>query len=126
MRITYINILQRKRLIAEDMQKVAKFMYDNPTIVKLDLCYNDFGDDGLAFLVDEYLTQPNNLKHLNIASCNITWVGMSKLCDAADTMKSLETLIITGNKMGSEVKLSCLCIVTCIEIFRITIIIIII
>lgn len=85
------------------MEKVAAFMKNNPDIVKLDLSYNDIGDKGIEFLVDGYLVEAATLKHLNIMSCSLTWEGTKKLCDAADSLTSLEVLRINGNKIGPEV-----------------------
>lgn len=84
------------------MHKVSQFLCQHPEIVKLDLCYNDIGDDGVEILVDEYLSKENNLDYLNLMSCDIGWVGMEKLCSASETIK-LRTLRVNGNKLGVEV-----------------------
>lgn len=84
------------------MHKVAEFLLDHPEVVKLDLCYNDIGDEGAVILAEEYFSEENNLEHLNLICCDIGWVGMEKLCSAADTMK-LKTLRVNGNPLGVEV-----------------------
>lgn len=84
------------------MEKISNFLVNHPEVVKVDLCYNNIGDEGIETFVKIYLSRSNNLVHLNLASNDITWQGMEYLCSASDTIK-LKTLRINGNKLGTQV-----------------------
>lgn len=102
-----INLLSfRARIQDADMYKISNFLCTYPEIVKLDLCYNDIGDEGIEILVDRYLSEENNLTYLNLLGCNITWKGVQFLCQSCRTLK-LKTLRLNGNKLGSEVCFLC-------------------
>lgn len=86
------------------MEQISKFLGDHPEIVKLDLCYNDIKDKGLAQLVLRYLRFENNLKYLNLIGCDLTGKSMRYFWKCAKTFK-LTTLRVNGNKLGIEVKI---------------------
>lgn len=90
------------------MVKVSKFLVDHPEIVKLDLCYNNIGNKGLAQLVLLYLRYENNLQHLNLVGCDLTGKAMRYFCKCPTTFK-LKTLRVNGNKLGREVINTCNC-----------------
>lgn len=87
---------------ADDMYIVSYFLSQHLEIVKLDFCYNNIGDEGIKILVDEFLSRENNIRHLNLISCSIGWVGMKHLSSIASTLK-LTTLRMNGNKLGGPV-----------------------
>lgn len=86
------------------MNTVAYFLLYHSNINKVDLCYNNIGNCGVATLVDVYLCQNPPLEYLNLIGCNIEWQGMERLCSVAENL-SLKTLRLTGNKLGTEVRL---------------------
>ncbi|GJQ84961.1 hypothetical protein Trydic_g562 [Trypoxylus dichotomus] len=89
------------RVKDKDMVKISDFLTMHPDVVKLDLCYNNITNKGLAQLVLQYLRYENNLQHLNLAGCDLTGTSMRYFCRCADTFK-LITLRVNGNKLGTE------------------------
>ncbi|XP_022904365.2 leucine-rich repeat-containing protein 34-like [Onthophagus taurus] len=94
---------QRKgvRLDCSDMMPICDFLNDNPDVVDLDICYNNIGDKGMYLFKTMYLKNENNMRHLNMASCSLTWKSIEQLYMVVDTLK-LKTLKLTGNKLGKE------------------------
>lgn len=97
-----IGMFFRKRLIAEDMHKLASFLNDNPDIINLDLCYNNFGDEGIKILSQNFLSKENNIRHLNLIGCSLGGEGMESLYLAAETLNLL-SLRVNGNNLGNQV-----------------------
>lgn len=95
-------MLSRKRLVAEDMHKLANFLNDHPEIINVDLCYNNLGDEGMKILSQNFLTKVNNIQHLNLIGCSLGGEGMESLYLAADTLK-LISLRVNGNNLGNQV-----------------------
>lgn len=90
--------------MAEDMINVASFLSNqSEIIVKLDLSYNDFGDKGLIYLIEGYLSlEENCLSHLNMIGCDLGAEGIKSLCETADTLK-LKSLRLACNKLCGRV-----------------------
>lgn len=89
--------------MAEDMVPLASFLLDRPQIIKLDLSYNDFGDEGLINLVKGYLSLESNcLRHLNVIGCDLGAEGVNALCKTAYTLK-LKSLRLACNKLKKKV-----------------------
>lgn len=86
------------------MIKVASFLSNrSQIIVKLDLSYNDFGDKGLIYLIEGYLSlEENCLGHLNVIGCDLGAEGMKALCETAHTLK-LKSLRLACNKLHGRV-----------------------
>lgn len=89
------------RLNHMDMYYVSLYVNKNPDIVSIDLCYNNIGDIGIEIMVENYLSKPNNLLHLNVMSCDITSLGLSLLYKVYQNLK-LVSLRLTGNKLGER------------------------
>lgn len=82
---------------------ISEFLWNNPKVVKLDLCYNDIGDEGIDVLVKRYLSdEENTLECLNLVGCNIRGSAMKFLYSTVGTLR-LKTLRLTGNKLGEKV-----------------------
>lgn len=88
------------------MYKLAEFLSNNPQIVNVDLCYNNFGDDGMKILSQHFLMKANNIRHLNLIGCSLGGEGMESLYLAAETLK-LVSLRVNGNNLGNQVKIKC-------------------
>lgn len=95
-------MLFRKRLVAEDMHKLASFLNDHPEIINVDLCYNNLGDEGMKILSQNFLMKINNIRHLNLIGCSLGGEGMESLYLAAETLK-LVSLRVNGNNLGNQV-----------------------
>ncbi|KAI4465838.1 leucine-rich repeat-containing protein 34 [Holotrichia oblita] len=91
----------KRRINDADMEQIAGFLVAHPEIVKLDLCYNDIKDKGLAQLVLRYLRFENNLQYLNLIGCDLTGKAMRYFWKCGKTFK-LTTLRVNGNKLGIE------------------------
>lgn len=89
------------------MEQISRFLVAHPEIVKLDLCYNNIKDKGLAQLVLRYLRFENNLQYLNLIGCDLTGKAMRYFWKCGKTFK-LNTLRVNGNKLGIEVTISCM------------------
>ncbi|XP_018332731.1 leucine-rich repeat-containing protein 34-like [Agrilus planipennis] len=97
------DLFQRtgKRIGDGDMYNITQFLRKYPEVIKLDLCYNEIGDDGMHVFVEEYLSFENNLLHLNLVGNNIGYVGVARICCMASTLK-LKSLRLGGNKIGGQ------------------------
>lgn len=84
------------------MHKLADFLNKHPEIINVDLCYNNFGDDGMKILSQNFLTKENNIRHLNLIGCSLGGEGMESLYLAAETLK-LVSLRVNGNNLGNQV-----------------------
>lgn len=82
---------------------VSSYLSKRPQIIKLDLSYNDIGDEGIKYLVEGYLSDyENSLIYLNIIGCSIGWKGVNHLCETAETLE-LKTLRLACNKLRGQV-----------------------
>lgn len=84
------------------MYKLSDFLNDHPEIVNVDLCYNNFGDEGMKIFSQNFLMKTNNIRHLNLIGCSLSGEGMESLYLAADTLK-LVSLRVNGNNLGNQV-----------------------
>ncbi|CAH1105421.1 unnamed protein product [Psylliodes chrysocephalus] len=88
------------RLKPRHMRTIATFLLNNPDIVSVDLCYNDFGDRGLETLSEYLFNHPNNLQSMSLMQCDITAKGIEKL--SASSHIRLKMCRLNGNKIGAE------------------------
>lgn len=95
-------MFSRKRLVAEDMYKLADFLNKHPEIINVDLCYNNLGDEGMKILSQNFFMKANNIQHLNLIGCSLGGEGMECLYLAAETLK-LVSLRVNGNNLGNQV-----------------------
>lgn len=84
------------------MYAIVEFLKKHKEVVNLDFAYNDFGDEGVKILSENFLNKENNIRHINFISCSIGGEGMESLYLAINTLK-LETLRLNGNDLGYEV-----------------------
>lgn len=91
-----------RRIRNSDMVALTFFLKKYKEVVYIDLCYNEIGDSGLELLVDYYLCKPNNLKYLNLVSCDITENGIKYLCRVLSSSDlTVKELRLNGNKFGT-------------------------
>lgn len=83
------------------MPKIMEFLIIHPEIISVDFSYNDFGDDGLKLLAENYFNQDNNLQHLNLMHCDITVDGIEAFskCECLNFV----SIRLNGNDIGPAV-----------------------
>ncbi|CAG9855901.1 unnamed protein product [Phyllotreta striolata] len=88
------------RLKQRHMRTVATFLRKNPEIISVDLCYNDFGNEGLDTLTEYLFDHPNNIEYMNLMQCDITAEGIAKFSSA--TYNKIRLCRLNGNKIGAS------------------------
>ena len=77
-------------------------LYNNLTLVELDLSDNYITDQGIKILIDVLLTNKSNLQKLHLGSNNISDLGIQYLSEMLKTNRSLTHLMLNRNNITNH------------------------
>ena len=93
--------LTGNRFSSQSISILSDALYDNSTLIELDLSDNHISDTGVKFLMEVLLTNKSNLKKLHLGSNNISDHGIKYLSDVLKVNSSLTYLMLNRNRIGN-------------------------
>ncbi|CAF1446473.1 unnamed protein product [Adineta steineri] len=94
--------LTGNKISSQSISILSDTLYNNITLVELDLSDNYLSDNGVKILMDVLLTNKTILKKLHLGSNNISDQGVQYLTDMLKTNQSLTHLMLNRNSITNH------------------------
>ncbi|CAF3281854.1 unnamed protein product [Rotaria socialis] len=94
--------LTGNKLSSQSISILCDGLYNNSTLVELDLSDNHISDSGIQILIDVISTNKSILKRLHLGSNNISDQAIKYLSDMLKTNQSLTHLLLNRNNISNR------------------------
>ncbi|CAF3476949.1 unnamed protein product [Rotaria sp. Silwood1] len=94
--------LTGNKISSESISILSDALYNNLTLIELDLSDNYIHDTGVKILMDILLTNKSIIKKLHLGSNNISDQGLSYICDILKINQTLTHLMLNRNNISNR------------------------